>query len=121
MGSRTKPPSCSWGGSARATIFVIILPAATSAASLQAFYRFSRATNTTSMENLYNCTETSCELENDTLAHNATNDTLTDGSRGEPLADLILMGVLSVVLGLMILVTVIGRSSFIVLMVMASD
>ncbi|CAH1375660.1 5-hydroxytryptamine receptor-like [Tenebrio molitor] len=109
MGSRTKPPSCSWGGSARATIFVIILPAATSAASLQAFYRFSRATNTTSMENLYNCTETSCELENDTLAHNATNDTLTDGSRGEPLADLILMGVLSVVLGLMILVTVIGN------------
>jgi hypothetical protein len=73
------------------------------------------------MENLYNCTETSCELENDTLAHNATNDTLTDGSRGEPLADLILMGVLSVVLGLMILVTVIGRSAFTVLMVMASD
>lgn len=76
------------------------------------FYHFSGSSSATSMENLYepwNCTKLPCNLENETLAHNDTNDTLSDGTRGEPLADLILMGVLSVVLGLMILVTVIGR------------
>ncbi|NP_001280538.1 5-hydroxytryptamine receptor [Tribolium castaneum] len=104
-------PSCSWGGSARATIFVIILPAATSATSSD-LYHFPGAENATSMETLYepwNCTKLPCNFENGTLAHNDTNDTLSDATRGEPLADLILMGFLSVVLGLMILVTVIGN------------
>lgn len=57
-----------------------------------------------------NCNYTTgleCDSENQT--YNGTNDTLTDPSRNEPLSDLILMGVLSVVLGLMILVTVIGK------------
>ncbi|XP_044260837.1 5-hydroxytryptamine receptor-like [Tribolium madens] len=104
-------PCCSWSGSARATIFVIILPAATSATSSD-LYHFSTAENATSMETLYepwNCTKLPCNFENETLTHNDTNDTLSDATRGEPLADLILMGFLSVVLGLMILVTVIGN------------
>ncbi|KAJ3642030.1 hypothetical protein Zmor_024850 [Zophobas morio] len=108
MGTRTKP-CCDWSGCARASIFVIILPAATSAATLQAFYHLSSATNTTSIESYYNCTQVSCDLENDTWTRNNTNDTLSDVGKDEPLADLILMGVLSVVLGLMILVTVIGN------------
>ncbi|EFA10707.2 5-hydroxytryptamine receptor 2A-like Protein [Tribolium castaneum] len=109
--TRLNNPSCSWSGSARATIFVIILPAATSATSSD-LYHFPGAENATSMETLYepwNCTKLPCNFENETLAHNDTNDTLSDATRGEPLADLILMGFLSVVLGLMILVTVIGN------------
>lgn len=77
-----------------------------------ALYQFNHPTNATSVETLYrgwNCTDPECDLSNDTVANNTNNDTLVDGPTGEPLGDIILMGVLSVVLGLMILVTVIGE------------
>lgn len=70
-------------------------------------YQFPTATNATSLENLYsdNCTNISCNLTKD----NYTNETYLEEIDGEPLADLILMVLLSIVLGLMILVTVIGK------------
>ncbi|XP_022918196.2 5-hydroxytryptamine receptor-like isoform X1 [Onthophagus taurus] len=43
------------------------------------------------------------------IANHTSNDTLLDGEGTEPLADLILMILLSILLGLMILVTVIGN------------
>ncbi|CAG9862923.1 unnamed protein product [Phyllotreta striolata] len=93
-----------------ATLF--LAPGAVYSASSQVMFEFPRPANETSLETLYrvNCTNlTSCfdevPYENLTVA----NETVIDGSGTEPLADLILMGVLSVVLGLMILVTVIGN------------
>ncbi|CAG9834661.1 unnamed protein product [Diabrotica balteata] len=71
---------------------------------------FPTPTNETSLESLYtvNCSEVSCFLNASTFENSTSNDTFIDTGEGEPLSDLILMGVLSIVLGLMILVTVIG-------------
>lgn len=75
-----------------------------------AFYQFPPSINGTPLESLYrvNCSESSC-LTNSSHDNFTSNETLVDSGGGEPLADLILMGVLSIVLGLMILVTVIGE------------
>ncbi|KAL3269082.1 hypothetical protein HHI36_008165, partial [Cryptolaemus montrouzieri] len=69
-----------------------------------AFYRFLAPENST----LYsiNCSWPCLISENSTFV-NDTNKTSLDVHVEEPLADIILLGVLSVVLGLMILVTVI--------------
>lgn len=48
---------------------------------------------------------------NDTQLNGTSNNTFAEET-GEPLADIILMGILSVLLGLMILITVIGKKDF---------
>lgn len=68
---------------------------------------FTTANNATSFDNLLEwniATDTNVTQDNIT-----TNGSLLETSDGEQLADLILMGLLSIVLGLMILVTVIGE------------
>ncbi|KAG5885962.1 hypothetical protein JTB14_026840 [Gonioctena quinquepunctata] len=73
-------------------------------------YQFPPASNVTSLETLYgiNCTDVSC-FTNRSLDNFTSNETLIESADVEPLGDLILLGVLSIVLGLMILVTVIGN------------
>lgn len=103
--------SCAnWGRTAAATVLFVALPAATKAAqTYQTFYHFKPSNNITSMEDVYklNCTFSCMFLENGTY-ENGTNTTI-ETFEGEPLTDIILIGVLSIVLGLMILVTVIGN------------
>lgn len=54
---------------------------------------------------------------NVTLDNITANGSLLETNEGDPLAELILMGLLSIVLGLMILVTVIGElKTFLTLM-----
>ncbi|XP_017777649.1 PREDICTED: 5-hydroxytryptamine receptor-like, partial [Nicrophorus vespilloides] len=48
-------------------------------------------------------------VPNDTLVNGTFNNTFIGNEDGEPLAHILLMGVLSIVLGLMILVTIIGN------------
>lgn len=55
-----------------------------------------------------NCTSGTCiDLLNNTQLNLTSNNTLLEPE--EQLADLILMGILSILLGLMILVTIIGK------------
>ncbi|CAH1102757.1 unnamed protein product [Psylliodes chrysocephalus] len=73
--------------------------------------QFPPPTNETSLETLYrvNCTNVSTCFAANSFENSTNNETIVDVNDAEQLTDLILMGVLSVVLGLMILVTVIGN------------
>ncbi|XP_066146197.1 5-hydroxytryptamine receptor-like isoform X1 [Euwallacea fornicatus] len=90
---------------------LLILPCNVYTAPSQVLYEYlpSSVSNSSLFDDAdyhLNCTNSICFI-NDTRENATSNDTLLIPS--EPLADVILMGALSIVLGLMILVTVIGN------------
>ncbi|KAK9890797.1 hypothetical protein WA026_012141 [Henosepilachna vigintioctopunctata] len=97
--------------------FISVLPSLILVASAEVadnnpvFYQLLSPENSTPVDEfqLKNCSWPCISPENSTFA-NYTNKTSLDTVE-EPLADIILIGVLSIVLGLMILITVIGKFS----------
>ncbi|KAL1491907.1 hypothetical protein ABEB36_012428 [Hypothenemus hampei] len=79
--------------------------------TIELFNEYPPSRNSTSFDTIFqfNCTSASICPNNETRENFTSNDTLLGINPPEPLADVILMGALSVVLGLMILVTVIGN------------
>ncbi|XP_023311367.1 5-hydroxytryptamine receptor-like [Anoplophora glabripennis] len=100
-----------WGCTAAAGVAALLaLPGTSQASPSQNFYQFPQIMNATPLESLYRVNFSNISSPSNTSQDNFTsNETLIDSGDGEPLGDLILMGVLSIVLGLMILVTVIGN------------
>ncbi|XP_057666037.1 5-hydroxytryptamine receptor-like [Diorhabda carinulata] len=90
---------------------LLLVPGSNCFMSSQVMLQFPTPTNATSLEALYkvNCSNLSCSSNTTIVDNITTNNTFLDIEDREPLTDLILMGVLSIVLGLMILVTVIGN------------
>ncbi|XP_060529559.1 5-hydroxytryptamine receptor-like isoform X2 [Cylas formicarius] len=98
-----------WSDPAKITA-LLFLPVSAYSVSSQVFYEFPpSAGNVSSLESLYalNCSTPLCFFN---ASNNfSLNSTDPEGNLKDPITDVIVMGVLSIVLGLMILVTVIGN------------